>query len=106
MSLLSKDVRSRLAGIYTGPDRHYHDLRHIQGMLALAEEHGPAITDGEAVEAAIWFHDAVYDMVRIPGGCFFKSFAFFLGCPGYFSFMIEGKPAADLILNTIRWGKG
>jgi predicted metal-dependent HD superfamily phosphohydrolase len=50
--------------IYTGPDRHYHDLRHINGMLALAAEHGPEITDGEAVEAAIWFHDAVYDTRR------------------------------------------
>jgi predicted metal-dependent HD superfamily phosphohydrolase len=64
MSLLSEDVRSQLVAIYTGPDRHYHDLRHIQGMLALAEEHGLEITDGEAVEAAIWFHDAVYDTRR------------------------------------------
>ena len=61
MSLLSEDVRSQLARIYSGPDRHYHDLRHIQGMLALAEEHAREITDGEAVEVAIWFHDAVYD---------------------------------------------
>jgi predicted metal-dependent HD superfamily phosphohydrolase len=64
MSLVSEDVRQQLVGIYTGPDRHYHDLRHIKGLLALAEEHGPEITDSEAVEAAIWFHDAVYDTRR------------------------------------------
>jgi predicted metal-dependent HD superfamily phosphohydrolase len=61
MSLLSEEVRARLVGIYTGPDRHYHDLRHIEAMLAQAEEHAGEITDGWAVEAAIWFHDAVYD---------------------------------------------
>ena len=47
--------------IYTGPDRHYHDLDHIKTLLALAEEHASEFTDREAVEAAIWFHDAVYD---------------------------------------------
>jgi predicted metal-dependent HD superfamily phosphohydrolase len=61
MSLLSEEVRARLVGIYTGSDRHYHDLRHIKAMLALAEEHAGEISDREAVEAAIWFHDAVYD---------------------------------------------
>ena len=64
MSLLSEEVRARLIGIYTGPDRHYHDLRHIRAMLALAEEHAGEISDREAVEAAIWFHDAVYDTRR------------------------------------------
>jgi predicted metal-dependent HD superfamily phosphohydrolase len=61
MSLLSDDLRSRLVAIYSGGDRHYHDLRHIETLLALAEEHVREISDGEAIEAAIWFHDAVYD---------------------------------------------
>jgi predicted metal-dependent HD superfamily phosphohydrolase len=61
MSLLSDDVRSRLIAIYSGGDRHYHDLRHIKTFLALADEHAREISDGEAIEAAIWFHDAVYD---------------------------------------------
>jgi predicted metal-dependent HD superfamily phosphohydrolase len=30
-------------------------------MLALAEQHAGEISDSEAVEAAIWFHDVVYD---------------------------------------------
>ena len=64
MSLLSEEVRARLIGIYTGPDRHYHDLRHIKTMLALAEEHAGEISDRKSVEAAIWFHDAVYDTRR------------------------------------------
>jgi predicted metal-dependent HD superfamily phosphohydrolase len=61
MSLLSDDVRSRLIAIYSGGDRHYHDLHHIRTLLALADEHAREISDGEAIEAAIWFHDAVYD---------------------------------------------
>jgi len=61
MSLLSEEVRERLVGIYSGPDRYYHNLEHIRTLLALAEEHAGEFTDREAVEAAIWFHDAVYD---------------------------------------------
>jgi predicted metal-dependent HD superfamily phosphohydrolase len=61
MSLVSDDVRWRLIAIYSGGDRHYHDLRHIETLLALAEEHAREISDNEAIEAAIWFHDAVYD---------------------------------------------
>lgn len=60
-SLLSDAVCMQLVQIYTGPDRYYHDLRHIKTLLALAEEHAREIADNEAVEAAIWFHDAVYD---------------------------------------------
>ena len=64
MSLLSDDVRSRLIAIYNGADRHYHNLRHIETLLALAQEHAHAIADNEAIEAAIWFHDAVYDTAK------------------------------------------
>jgi len=61
MSLLSEEVRGRLIGIYSEPDRHYHDLGHIKTLLGLAEEHAGEITDHQALEAAIWFHDAVYN---------------------------------------------
>jgi len=39
-------------------------LRHIETLLALAQEHAHAIADNEAIEAAIWFHDAVYDTAK------------------------------------------
>jgi predicted metal-dependent HD superfamily phosphohydrolase len=61
MSLLSPDLRAQLIEIYSGPDRHYHDLRHIETLLALASQHARDINDTAAVEAAIWLHDAVYD---------------------------------------------
>jgi predicted metal-dependent HD superfamily phosphohydrolase len=59
MSLVSEPVRAELVRAYTAPDRHYHDLRHVETLLRLAQDH--ALADREAVEAAIWFHDAIYD---------------------------------------------
>ena len=62
MSLVSEPVRAELVRAYTAPDRHYHDLRHVETLLRLAQDH--ALADREAVEAAIWFHDAIYDTRR------------------------------------------
>jgi predicted metal-dependent HD superfamily phosphohydrolase len=64
MTLLSEALRAELCRVYEAPERHYHDLRHIETLLRLAAEHAPAIADRDAVEAAIWFHDAVYDTRR------------------------------------------
>jgi predicted metal-dependent HD superfamily phosphohydrolase len=64
MSLISDAVRSRVMAMYGGADRHYHDLSHIAALLALLRQLAGAITDYAAVEAAIWFHDAVYDTRR------------------------------------------
>jgi predicted metal-dependent HD superfamily phosphohydrolase len=64
MTLISEPVRAELVSVYTAPDRHYHDLRHIEALLGLADACAGAITDRDAVEAAIWFHDAIYDTRR------------------------------------------
>jgi predicted metal-dependent HD superfamily phosphohydrolase len=64
MTLISEPVRAELVSAYTAPDRHYHDLRHIEALLRLAEACAGVIADREAVEAAIWFHDAIYDTRR------------------------------------------
>src|SRR5260370_12614532 len=61
MTLISEPVRAELVSAYTAADRHYHDLRHIEALLGLADACAGAITDRDAVEAAIWFHDAIYD---------------------------------------------
>jgi predicted metal-dependent HD superfamily phosphohydrolase len=61
MTLISAPVRTELTSAYTATVRHYHDLRHIEALLGLADACAALIADREAVEAAIWFHDAIYD---------------------------------------------
>ncbi|MER8571509.1 hypothetical protein NKH19_10690 [Mesorhizobium sp. M1338] len=59
--LMDDALKSELSALYRGPGRHYHNLAHIEAMLALAGDYRAALGDPGAVEAAIWFHDAVYD---------------------------------------------
>ncbi|WP_027057100.1 HD domain-containing protein [Mesorhizobium loti] len=59
--LIDTDLRTELSVLYKAEDRHYHNLAHIEAMLALAGEYRASLGDPEAVEAAIWFHDAIYD---------------------------------------------
>ncbi|WP_235997018.1 DUF4031 domain-containing protein [Aestuariimicrobium ganziense] len=53
-------VRDDLLERWRQPQRHYHDLRHLQQVLeALSRlQPGPAL---RPVLLAAWFHDAVYD---------------------------------------------
>jgi predicted metal-dependent HD superfamily phosphohydrolase len=64
MTLISEPVRAELVRAYAAPDRHYHGLRHIEALLGLADACADAIADRDVVEAAIWFHDAIYDTRR------------------------------------------
>jgi predicted metal-dependent HD superfamily phosphohydrolase len=64
MSLITDTIRAELARAYTASDRHYHGLAHIEAMLEMAQAHDAALSDPDAVEAAIWFHDAIYDTRR------------------------------------------
>jgi predicted metal-dependent HD superfamily phosphohydrolase len=57
-------MRVELGAVHSAPDRHYHGLAHIGALLRLADAHATIIVDHDAVEAAIWFHDAVYDTRR------------------------------------------
>ena len=53
MTLISEPVRTELVSAYTAPDRHYHDLHHIEALLCLADDCADAITDRDAVEAMV-----------------------------------------------------
>lgn len=61
MPLVNDAIKTELVELYQAADRHYHDIRHIEALLALAAEYRAELADPEAVEAAIWFHDAIYD---------------------------------------------
>jgi predicted metal-dependent HD superfamily phosphohydrolase len=54
--------RGDLVRADTASDRHDHDLSHIDALLA--RQHAGLLADREAVDAAIWFPDAIYDTRR------------------------------------------
>jgi predicted metal-dependent HD superfamily phosphohydrolase len=47
------------------PWRHYHTLQHLRECIAWFERAGHLAAHPAEVEAALWFHDAVY---ALPGG--------------------------------------
>lgn len=59
--LVDEATKAFLRPLYAAPERHYHGLSHIEALLDLAAEHRPLLADPDAVDAAIWFHDAIYD---------------------------------------------
>jgi predicted metal-dependent HD superfamily phosphohydrolase len=46
---------------YTEPNRHYHNLNHVNTCLNAFDQTVDHISDKFCVEAAIWFHDVIYD---------------------------------------------
>lgn len=64
MPLIDAALKAELGALYGGADRHYHNLVHIGELLRFASEHRTEFADAEAVEAAIWFHDSIYDSRR------------------------------------------
>jgi predicted metal-dependent HD superfamily phosphohydrolase len=55
------EVFGELAARYALPARAYHTLEHVRDCLREFELVRHLAMDPEAVEAALWFHDAVYD---------------------------------------------
>lgn len=59
--LIDDALKQELSALYGAAGRHYHGMAHIAAMLALTDEYRGDLADPEAVAAAIWFHDAIYD---------------------------------------------
>lgn len=55
------EVYSVLTNLYSQPHRTYHTLEHIKFCLDEFEQVRHLAINLNAVELAIWFHDAVYD---------------------------------------------
>jgi predicted metal-dependent HD superfamily phosphohydrolase len=49
-----------LDSCYSGPHRHYHGWRHIDECLRQLDLVADKLDDSASVEAAIWYHDAVW----------------------------------------------
>ena len=47
--------------MYSQPHRHYHNFSHIADCLAEFDSAKDLARQTDAVELAIWFHDAIYD---------------------------------------------
>ena len=59
--LIDTTLKQEISALYSVAGRHYHGMAHIEALLALARQYRRVLADPEAVEAAIWFHDAIYD---------------------------------------------
>jgi predicted metal-dependent HD superfamily phosphohydrolase len=62
--VVPSEILEELLSAYSSGDRYYHNLAHIQDCLAIFDETRFLADSPEAVELAIWFHDAVYDPKR------------------------------------------
>lgn len=61
---LTPALLERLKARYAEPHRHYHTLAHIEALLGHLERHRSLAAQPAEIEAAIWFHDVVYDPRR------------------------------------------
>ena len=53
-----------LIGAYAQSGRHYHNIDHIAALIELLDRHGHSVRNRDALELAIFFHDAVYVPTR------------------------------------------
>lgn len=60
----SETIFNLLVQMYTEKHRSYHNLSHIDWLLALSDSMKDEIGDYDAIRFAIWFHDAVYNTRR------------------------------------------
>ena len=58
---LMAEILGRLRRRYAEPHRAYHGQAHVDTMLAGLSDCRGSFASPEAVELAVWFHDAIYD---------------------------------------------
>jgi predicted metal-dependent HD superfamily phosphohydrolase len=49
---------------YTSPRRHYHNLAHLEQMLALSRQYQSFLQDKDGVDFSIFYHDIIYNVLR------------------------------------------
>jgi predicted metal-dependent HD superfamily phosphohydrolase len=52
---------TELVTAYGSEGRHYHNIEHIAALLALSAEYAPHLLDPDAIDLAIFYHDAIYE---------------------------------------------
>jgi predicted metal-dependent HD superfamily phosphohydrolase len=53
-----------LEKLYTHKSRHYHCLKHLENLLRWMQEYQPEVQDWAAMVFAIFYHDAVYKVLK------------------------------------------
>ena len=61
---VARAVYEDLIARYGASERRYHNLGHIQACLQLLDTVRGLAGSADAIELAIWFHDAIYDSHR------------------------------------------
>jgi predicted metal-dependent HD superfamily phosphohydrolase len=56
-----RSLADAVVAAWAEPARRYHDLEHLRDCLAELDRAPSERIDRDRVEAALWFHDAVYD---------------------------------------------
>lgn len=57
----SADIVATLMQLYGESARHYHTLDHIEFCLSVFDQVSSLAKNSDALELAIWFHDAIYN---------------------------------------------
>lgn len=57
-----RTIYAELCSRYGAPYRRFHNLDHIRDCVRRLDEVTPLLDDRDAVELALWFHDAVYEV--------------------------------------------
>ncbi|MEH0157707.1 hypothetical protein V6R21_26700 [Limibacter armeniacum] len=62
--ILITKLYNELIRKYNETKRHYHNLSHIQGMLYNVEKFQDMAEDYDALQFAVWYHDAIMATLR------------------------------------------
>lgn len=87
------EIANTLLERYSEADRHYHTIEHIEFCLSLFDQVADQCVNSDAVELAIWFHDAIYNFPLVENEKLSAD---------YFMDASEGYMADDLRQNIFR----
>jgi predicted metal-dependent HD superfamily phosphohydrolase len=60
----SASIHQRLISSYCEPQRHYHTLAHVEHCLGMFDQCKSLVSNPDALELAIWFHDVIFEPGR------------------------------------------